>query len=105
MVKARNRIECMNIPTKKKATFVRHAPQHTTYSDPHDKMKQCERCDKWICLSFSGLTYKEYDVLAESESKMHWHCKNCNQAAVTALKADDLIEENARNTSPPTKKQ
>ena len=52
----------------------------------------CESCEKWVCLGCSDLSRSQYVLLCSSvtcnNTFIHWYCKNCNEAAIKAVKSD-----------------
>ena len=62
-----------------------------------DKFIQCERCEGWSCITCSKLNDAEYDALSGENLLIHWYCVDCNQAALTAVKTDNLIEEKCKH--------
>ena len=69
---------------------------NVTFKNMDDKMVTCESCDQWVCLHCSDLSSKEYDLLCLTSNSIHWFCKNCNGKALTAVKADNLIEQRCK---------
>lgn len=64
------------------------------FSDDDDKLLVCERCDERTCLPCTqGVTEEEYEVLARMGTQCHWYCRECDRAAMEAVKADNLIEQ------------
>lgn len=66
------------------------------FGNEEDQLMQCERCDKWECLTCSGLSVNYYRFLDSCSLSIHWYCKACNEQAVSAVKADNLIEERCK---------
>ena len=66
------------------------------FENEDDQLMQCERCDKWECLTCSGLSDNDYKFLDSCSLSIHWYCQACNEQAVSAFKADNLIEERCK---------
>eukprot|EP00794_Sanderia_malayensis_P011225 gene11225-12404_t len=66
------------------------------FENENDQLLQCERCDKWECLTCTGLSDNDYKFLDSCSLSIHWYCQTCNEQAVSAVKADNLIEERCK---------
>eukprot|EP00794_Sanderia_malayensis_P008322 gene8322-9213_t len=63
------------------------------FENENDHLLQCERCDKWECLTCTGLSDNDYKFLDSRLSSIHWYYQICNEQAVSAVKAHNLIKE------------
>ena len=52
----------------------------------------CGRCEKLVCFGCSDLSTSQFVLLCSSgmssNTSIHWYCKNCNEAAVKAVKSN-----------------
>ena len=58
----------------------------------NDKLVECEKCERWQCLSCADLSNKQCDVLRSAREKMHWYCQGCNKEPGSAVKTAELIK-------------
>jgi hypothetical protein len=65
-----------------------------SFEDTDDKLISCDRCDKWFCLTCSGLDPQVYDFLNDETTgnSIMWLCGECKAPAIRAVKADMEIE-------------
>jgi hypothetical protein len=64
------------------------------FSDNDDRLLVCERCEKPVCLPCTdGVSVEEYSVLSRAGTQCHWYCKDCDKAAVAAVRTDNIIEQ------------
>ena len=66
----------------------------TLYTKDDDKLIECERCERWICLDCSGMSEEHYNLLNDSKygEFLHWFCQQCNQQAMKDWKTGNAIE-------------
>ena len=55
-----------------------------------DKLIECDRCEKWVCIKCSNLKVSQYDAI---DDNLIWFCRNCRKPALHAVKTDQSIEE------------
>ena len=67
-----------------------------SFTSYDDKLIECERCEMWVCKECAKLSETEYQILAKTNSKMHWYCEDCTASAMAAVKSDNLIEEKCK---------
>ena len=60
------------------------------FVNKHDKLIECDRCEKWVCLPCSNLTSEQYDAI---DDNLIWFCRHCRKPAIQAVKTDQSIEE------------
>lgn len=61
-------------------------------NEVNDDMIVCERCEKFVCMVCAEILSSEY-IIVQKSSHLHWFCSGCENAALTAVKEDRLIEE------------
>ncbi len=71
---------------------------NTFFCDDQDKLIECERCEKWICLKCSGLTEGQYEAMNDESlgCMLHWFCITCTELAVKAVKTDNDLDEKCK---------
>lgn len=62
------------------------------FRDPNDKLIQCERCDKWFCVTCLKMEDTHYSLISQRPD-MHWYCQECEKKALEAVKNEKSIEE------------
>lgn len=66
----------------------------TVFTKQDDKLIQCDRCNKWVCLECTGVDENTYAVLNTPKGKrLHWFCKECEEDAMKAVHIDMEIKE------------
>jgi hypothetical protein len=66
----------------------------TVFVEEDDPMVIYERCEGYICISCANLSTEEYSFLQRTEL-LHWFCQACEKPALSAVKRERLVEENA----------
>ena len=61
-----------------------------------DDSVSCDRCEQVLCIECSGLTKSDIEYLAQSQGNMFWYCTTCKDSAVSAVKADKVVEEKCK---------
>lgn len=61
-----------------------------------DKLLYCGRCEQWVCRKCSKATAAEYDMINKKSSIVHWFCSDCDEEAMIAIKASNLIEDQCK---------
>ena len=56
----------------------------------HDKLVECDRCEKWVCLACSNLNPSQYDAI---DDQLIWYCLSCRKPAIQAVRKDQSIED------------
>ena len=63
------------------------------FVNKHDKMIECDTCDKCVCLQSSNLSTEQYDAIDEN---LIWFCKHSRKHAIQAFKTHKSIEEKCK---------
>ncbi len=66
------------------------------FAEESDKLLECERCGKWVCLKCSGLDDQTYDLISKQGDLLHWYCSRCKHQALTEVRMGNLIETKCR---------
>ena len=66
-----------------------------TCSEHVDKMIQCERCAKWICLVCANISEAKFNLLKDYD--MNWFCITCRGPAIQAAQTDKLIVDRCKH--------
>ena len=61
-----------------------------------DDSVSCDRCEQLLCIDCSRLTKSDIEHLAQSHGNMFWYCTTCKDSAVSAVKADKVVEEKCK---------
>ena len=69
--------------------------ENTLVVDVDDSVS-CDRCEQVLCIDCSMLTKNDIDYLAQSQGNMFWYCTTCKDSAISAVRADKLVEEKCK---------
>ena len=61
------------------------------YSDPDDRLMECEYCDEKFCIQCIGITKDQYEIV--SDPQFSWYCKDCKEKVSRCIKYEKEIEK------------
>ena len=65
------------------------------FSDPNDKLLECQRCKDHYCIKCLGKTVEEYSWMTKSDDTM-WFCTSCREKVEKNILVDREIEERCK---------